>query len=89
MVERRLDDAGRHQAGQGERLLAPRLGVADPQLHGAERVVRANTPPQLRRLDDRVGLRQQVDEVRVRRPVAERLVDAAAGKGASEDLGAH
>ena len=51
--------------------------------------MRAHAPPQLGRLDDPLGPRQQVDEVGVGRPVTERLRHPAAGEGAGEDLAAH
>ena len=67
VVERRLGDAGDDQRGEVEGLVAARLRVADPQLDGAEGVMRAHAPPQLGRLDDPPGRRQQVDEVGVGR----------------------
>src|SRR5262245_24991801 len=88
-VDRRLRHACGNQGGQVERLVPPGLGVADPDLDGAEGVMRANAPPQLRRLDDRVRLRQEADEVLVGGPIPERLVNAAARECTREDLGAH
>ena len=88
-IDRHLRDAGGDQGGQVERLVPARLGVADAHLDRAEGVVGPHAPPELRGLDDRVGLLQQAHEVRVRLPVAERLVDPAAREGAGEDLGAH
>src|SRR4051812_21523846 len=89
VVQRALRDAGGDQGGQPERLLSSRLRIADPQLHGAECVVGPDAPPELRGLDDRVRADQQVDEIRVRPPAPERLMDAAAGEGTGEDLRAH
>ena len=88
-VERRLRHAGGDQGGQVERLVAAGLRVADPDLDRAERVMGPHAPPELRRLDDRVRVLQQLDEVRVGPPVAERLVDAAARECPGEDLRAH
>ena len=74
---------------QAEGLLAARLRVADPHLDRAEFVVRADAPPELRRLDHGAGALQQGDELRVAAPVDERAGHAAAREGAGEDLRAH
>src|SRR5918996_1297351 len=74
VVQGRLHDAARDQAGECERLLAARLRVADPELDGPERVMRAHAPPELRRLDDRARGGQPIDEAGVALPASERLV---------------
>ena len=89
VVEGRLRDAGADQRRQGERLVAGGLRVADPELDRPEPVMGPHAPPELRRLDDRAGRVEALDEPRVRLPVPERLVDAAAREGAGEDLGAN
>ena len=62
------------------------LGVADPHLDGAEGVVRAHGPPQLRELDDRARADEQLDVLRPRRPAPERVGDAAARERLRERL---
>ena len=84
-----MGDARRDQPGKRKRLASARLRVADPQLDGPKRVVGPHAPPQLRRLDNRVRSHQEIDEICIGRPVAERLVDTAARKRAGEDLGPH
>ena len=88
-VDRRLGNASGDQGSQVERLIATGLGVADPDLDGAERVVRSDAPPELRRLNDRIRFHQELDEVRVGPPVAEWLVDTATWERPGEDLRAH
>ena len=62
------------------------LGVADPDLDGAELEVGAHRPPHLGELDDGVGAHEELDVLPVGAPAAERVGDPAAGKVAREAL---
>ena len=84
-----MRDARADESRQGEGLVAGGLGVADPELDRPEPVMGPHAPPELRGLDDHAGRVEALDEPRVRLPVPERLVDAAAWEGAGEDLGAN
>src|SRR5262245_14571880 len=72
-----------------DRLVLERLRVADPDLDGREREVRAHRPPHLGVLVDRARVEEEADVVLERLPVAVRVRHAAARKELREDLRAH
>ena len=85
---RRPPHAGDDQGGEAVGLGRGHLRIADPHLDGAEGVVRAHGPPELRELDDRAGADEQVDVLGPRAPRPEGVGDAAARERLGEDLGA-
>src|SRR6185503_12777190 len=78
--------AGRDQPRKRGRVLSARLRVADPELDRPEVVVGPNAPPELSVLLDRVDRYEELGELGIGIPAAERLVHAAAGEAPREDL---
>ena len=75
-----------HERGQRLRLAELGLAVADPDLHGREREMRAHAPPELRVLCDRARVIEEADIPLVLLPAAERIRDPAARERPREDL---
>ena len=85
---RARDPRGERGGERRERLRLAEVGlaVADADLDGREREVRAHAPPDLRVLRDRAGVVEEADEALELVPGGERVGDAAAREEAREDL---
>src|SRR5256884_1595494 len=80
---------GVDQRRQRLRLLQVGLRVADPNLDGRIRQVRAHAPPDLRVLVDRSRRVEEANVLLVRSPASERVRNAAAREQLRKDLRSH